>query len=119
MYPTFTVEVGKTHETYPRLLDDAEQKHFSPMTSIQVWLGVKLHVGSERMQLTLKVRDEARGYGSDPAGLVETPLIDVRQPTNLEIIVPKARIFFAVPPPLPSTSITTLGPNCLSLQTQS
>jgi hypothetical protein len=116
VYPTFTVEVGKTHESYPRLLDDAEHKHFSPMTSVQVWLGIKLHSVSARMQLALKVRDNARGHGSDPAGLVETPLIDLQQPTNLQIIVPKVLIFFAVPPPLPPTSVTTLGPNCLPPQ---
>ena len=68
------------------------------------------------MQLALKVRDNVRGYGSDPAGLIETPFIDLEQPTNLQIIVPKARIFFAVPPPLPATSMTTLGPNCLPPQ---
>jgi hypothetical protein len=115
-YPTFTIEVGKTHETYPQLLADAENKHFSPITSIQVWLGIKLYPTTARMKLALKVRDAARGYGSDPNQLVETPVMELDQPTNLQIIVPKAHIFFAVQPPWPPTSLTRLGANTLPPQ---
>jgi len=68
------------------------------------------------MKLALKVRDNVHGYGSDPAGLLETPSIDIMQPTDLQIMVPKTLIFFAVPPPLPPTLMTTLGPNCLPPQ---
>ena len=115
-YPTFTIEVGKTHETYPRLLDDAENKHFSPITSVQVWLGIKLYPNTARMRIALKIRDAARGYGSDPNQLIETPVMELNVPTDLQIIVPKGLIFFAVQPPWPPTFMKHLGPNTLPPQ---
>ena len=114
IYPTFAIEVGRSHETYPQLLDDAELKHFSPMTSIQVWLGIKLFTQTARMKVALKVRNNNLGYGSDPTQLIESDKISLLQPTNVEIIVPKNRIYFAVPPAqVPPTSRTLPGPNAL------
>jgi hypothetical protein len=113
VYPTFTIEVGRSHETYPQLLNDAELKHFSPMTSVQVWLGIKLYP-SVRMKVALKMRHSNLGYGSDPAQFVESDTISLLHPTDIEIIVPKNRIYFAVPPAqVPPTSITTPGRNAL------
>lgn len=114
VYPTFTIEVGKCHESYPKLLDDAELKHFSPLTSIQAWLGIKLYSQTTRMKVALKVRNNTLGHGSDPAHMVESDAISLLQPTNIEIVVPKDRIYFAVPPELvPPTPLTIPGPNTL------
>ena len=113
IYPTFVIEVGRSHETYPQLLNDAEFKHFSPMTSIQVWLGIKLFP-TARMKVALKVRNNNLGHGSDPAQFIESETISLLQPTDIEIIVPKNRIYFAVPPAqVPPTSMTTPGQNAL------
>jgi len=114
VYPTFTIEVGKTHESYRQLLDDAELKHFSPTTSIQIWLGIKLFTRSGRMQIALKVRDTNIGYGSDSAGLIETAKISIFQATDIQIIVAKARVYFGVPQgQVPLTRLTIPGPNAL------
>jgi hypothetical protein len=114
IYPTFTIEVGKSNESYPRLLNDAELKHFSPMTSVQAWLGIKLFTQTARMKVALKLRNNNLGYGSDPAHLIESDTISLLQPTNIEIIVPKDRIYFAVPPAqVPPTSFNIPGPSAL------
>ena len=113
IYPNFVVEVGKDHETYPELLRDCETKHFSPLTSVQVWLGIKVYP-SRRMKVVFKLRDTVRGHGYDPAAGAETPNIDLRNPTTYEFIIPKARIFFAVPPAMvPATQFALPGPNAL------
>jgi len=114
IYPTFTIEVGKTHESYPQLLDDAEQKHFSPLTSIQVWLGIKLFSQSQRMKVVVKFRNNSLGYGADPALFIESETLPIFQPTTLQIIIPKDRIYFAVPQyQIPKTRIAVPGQNVL------
>lgn len=37
IYATFVLEVGYQHESYPELLRDAANKHFSPLTSVQLY----------------------------------------------------------------------------------
>jgi hypothetical protein len=34
LYPNFTVEVAKSHESWDRLLAGADEKHFSPLTGV-------------------------------------------------------------------------------------
>ena len=114
IYPTFIIEAGKTHESYPQLLDDDEQKYFSPLTSIQVWLGIKLFSQSERMKVAVKFRNNSLGYGSDPALFIESETLPIFQPTTLQIIIPKDRIYFAVSQhQIPKTRITVPGQNVL------
>lgn len=113
IYPTVVVEFGKNHETYSELLRDCENKHFSAIMSIQVWIGIKTFPGG-RMKAVFKLRDMVQGHGFDPASGAETPYIDLQNPTTYEFIIPKARIFFAVPPAMiPPTAFTLPGPNAL------
>ena len=66
------------------------------------------------MRVALKVRNNNLGYGSDPTHLTESDKISLLQPANIEIIVSKDRIYFAVPPAqIPPTSLTIPGPNVL------
>lgn len=114
MQSFYPIEVAKCNEAYPRLLSDAELKHFSSITSIQVWLGIKLYPESARMKVVLKVRNNNLGYGSDSAHFVESDMISLWEPTDIQIIVPKNRIYFAVPlAQVPPTSFTIPGPNAL------
>jgi len=114
IYPTFIIEVAKTYESHPQLLDDAEQKYFSPLTSIQVWLGIKLFSQSERLKVAVKFRSNSLGYGSDPDLFIESETLPIFQPTTLQIIIPKDTIYFAVPQnQIPKTRITIPGRNVL------
>jgi hypothetical protein len=62
-YPTFTIEVAKTNESEPQLLSDAATKHFSPMTGVVVWLGIKIYP-THLFSVTLLERDIQRGFGA-------------------------------------------------------
>jgi hypothetical protein len=56
------IEVSKTNESFQQLLDDANMKHLSNATSIQICVGVKLyseHGG--RMRCMFRLRDQANG----------------------------------------------------------
>jgi hypothetical protein len=67
-----------------------------------------------RMKAVFKLRDVIRGRGYDAASDAETPSIDLQYPTIYQFIIPKARVFFAVPPAMiPSTTFTLPGPNAL------
>jgi hypothetical protein len=113
IYPTVVVEVAKGNETFPELLRDCENKHFSPFTSVQVWIGVKAFPGA-RMKSVFKLRDTIRGQGYDAASGAETPYIDLQHPTTYQFIIPKGRIYFAVPlAMIPPTTATLPGPNAL------
>jgi hypothetical protein len=113
IYPTLVVEIAKSHETYPELLQDCEEKHFSPITSVQVWIGMKAFLGG-RMKAVFRLRDTIRGQGYDVLSGAETPYIDLQQQTDYQFIIPKARIYFAVPPAMvPPTTFALPGPSAL------
>src|SRR5208282_1227783 len=114
IYRTCTTDVGRYHESYSQLLSDAELKHFFSLTSIQTWLSIKPFTQTTQMRVALKVRNNNLGYGSDPVYLIESDTFFLLQPTNIEIIVPKNRIYFvALPAQIPPTSFIRLGPNAL------
>ena len=88
-------------------------KYFSPITSVQVWLGIKAFPEG-LMKAGFKLRDNVRGHGFDIASGAEIPSIDIRHSTTYQFIIPKARIFFAVPPAMiPPTTQTLPGPSAL------
>ena len=101
IYPTFVLEVGYMHESYPELLRDAVNKHFSPLTSIQLYLGIKIHKVSRRFQTVVRDRVNI---------LFETNgLLSVDTPTLLSFTLPKRLLFFGVPAHLiPPTSTPDL-----------
>lgn len=108
------IEVGKCHETYNDLHNDADIKHFSIMTSVRVWIGVKLYPGTARMRAMFRLRDAARGFGTLAGSGADTGWINLSEPTNVEFIIPKAEVFFGVPQHLiPPTLVTVPGPSAL------
>lgn len=112
-YPTMVIEVSKTNESYQQLFDNADTKHFSNATSIQIWVGVKLYPGhGGRMRCMFRLRDQANGGILAGSGAT-TDFISLDQPTTVEFIIPKARVFWGVNPPLPPTPQTVPGPNAL------
>jgi hypothetical protein len=112
VYPTFVIEIAKSNESYPELLRDCDSKHFSPMTSVMIWLGVKAFP-TGTMKAVFKLRDLVQGFGYDRNSGAETPVLPLDQPTPIEFVLPKNFIFFAVPPPLPPTPFRLPGPYCL------
>ena len=66
------------------------------------------------MRANFKLQDNIRGHGFDVASGAETPYIALEHPTDYQFIIPKARIYFAVPPQLiPQTTQTLPGPSAL------
>jgi len=96
MYPTFTIEVGKLHETWDQLFRDAESKHFAADTSVAVYLGIKIFP-TKRMKVCLLQRDFVRGFGYLDPPLAQTGFLDINVQCNITIVVPKRLIFFGVP----------------------
>ena len=94
-YPTFTVEISKSNETWPQLLREADERHFSPLTGVMVWLGVKIFPETDQMRVCLKERDPITGHGSlDPpiTGYISTDV-----PCQATITIPKRLIYHGVP----------------------
>jgi hypothetical protein len=115
-YPTMVIEVAKTNESYQELLDDCALKHFSNTTSVQVWIGVKLmdSLGG-RMRCMFRLRDQTNGGVLAGSGAT-TGFIPLTQPTTIQFVIPKARIFWGVNPPLPPTTMAIPGPDALPPQ---
>ena len=106
MYPNFTIEVAKSHETWERLIAEGISKHFSPMTGIVLWLGIKIYP-SERMKVCLLERDMAQGFGALNPPLASTDFISTRDPCNVSIVIPKRLLFHGVPIALIPPTMTT------------
>jgi hypothetical protein len=112
-YPTIVLEVSKTNEIFQQLLDDATLKHFSVDTSVQIWIGAKLFPGhGGRFKAMFRLRDQVNGGVLAGSG-AQTDFLPLNQPTNVEFIIPKARVFWGLNPPLPPTCVTVPGPNAL------
>ena len=105
LYPNFTVEVGKLHESWEKLFRDAEGKHFAPITGVVVYLGIKIFP-TRRMRVCLLERDAVRGFGYLNPPLAQTGYIDINITCNIVIVVPKRLIFFGVPPALVPHTVT-------------
>jgi hypothetical protein len=63
------------------------------------------------MKAVFKLRDTVEGHGYSRT---KTPYIDLQNPTTYKFIIPKARIFFAVPPAMiPPTTFSLPGASAL------
>lgn len=114
MYPNVVIEVSKTHESSSEMFDDADIKHFSPLTSVRVWIGIEFTPGyGGRMRAMFRLRDHIAGSGTLAGSGATTDYIPLSMPTNIEFIIPKSEVYFGVPPPLPPTLISIPGPNAL------
>lgn len=96
LYPNFTVEVAKSHETWNELLDDADIKHFSALTGIVLWLGIKIYP-TRRMRVCLLERDTNNGWGARMPMLACTGYIDTSSPCHASIVLPKRLLYHGVP----------------------
>jgi hypothetical protein len=105
LYPNFTIEVAKSHESWDRLIADGISKHFSPMTGIVLWLGIKIY-RSERMRVCLLERDMAQGFGALNPPLASTGFISTTEPCNASIVIPKRLLFHGVPTALIPPTLT-------------
>ena len=91
MYPNVVIEVSKSHESFSDMFDDANIKHFSPLTSVRVWIGIKLTPGyGGRMRAMFRLRDHVAGSGTLVGSGATTDYISMSQPTNVEFIIPKS-----------------------------
>ena len=86
LYPNFTVEVGKSHETWRQLLRDGEVKHFAPITGVVVYLGIKIYP-NQRIGVCLLERDAVRGFGYVDLPRAQTGFIDINVPCNVTMVV--------------------------------
>jgi hypothetical protein len=105
IYPTFTIEVGKSHESWDQLFRDAESKHFAADTSVAVYLGIIIFA-TKRMKVCLLQRDSVRGFGYLNPPLAQTGFLDINVPCNITIVVPKHLIFFGVPAAMVPVTVT-------------
>lgn len=95
-FPTFVVEVGHCHETWDRLLRDADEKAFSPATSVQLVLGIKIY--SRNFKAFVGKR-HSRGHGMQIMRV--TPRISFNTPTRQFLLLPTSLIYWSclnVPP---------------------
>ena len=90
------MEIAKSHDSWDRLLSDANDKHFSPLTGIVLWLGIKIY-NSERMRVCLLERDMVQGYGAVDPPLACIGFIRTDVPCNASITIPKGLIYYGVP----------------------
>jgi len=96
LYPNFTIEVAKSYQSWDRLIANVVTKHFSPMTGIVLWLGIKIHP-SERMGVCLLERDTAQGSCALNPPLASTGFIDTTVPCTASIVMPKRLLSHGVP----------------------
>lgn len=96
------------HETYPQLLRDAAGKHFSALTSVQLYVGIKIHRETRRFQVV--VADRLPGPAGGYNITFETDgLIPIDVPTQSTFTLPSRLLFFGVPPHLiPQTTTPDL-----------
>ena len=104
-----------TNEALEKLLDDADQKHFSPVTSISVWCGINVKVCSRRGQETFWCgwgRRKAIGYGlkleeqtEDDAGMAAFLPVHLNRNATLNgyLTIPSNLIFPSLSPPTDAT----------------
>jgi hypothetical protein len=112
MYPNIVIEVSRVTKALATCFDDTNIKHFSPLTSVRVWIGIELTPGyGGRMKAMFRLRDHVAG--SLAGSGATTDYIPLSQPTDIEFIIPKTEVYFGVPPPLPPTLLSVPGPNAL------
>jgi hypothetical protein len=101
LYPNFTVEVGKSHESWDGLFRDCEEKHFAVMTGVVLYLRIKIYP-STLIRVCLLERDFVRGHGYANPPFGQTGLVDISVPCNDTFVVPKRLIFYGDPAPPPT-----------------
>jgi hypothetical protein len=103
-YPTLVFEFAACNEDWEKLKADGRNKAFSPNTSIQVLVGVKVYGRTSFQAFWAKRRHPVNG---GMRIMHATPRIRITQPTNRVLQIPAALIFWEIPvlPPLPSPNL--------------
>ena len=65
------------------------------------------------MRAMFRLRDHIADSGILAGSGATTDYIPLALPTDIEFIIPKAEVYFGVPPPLPPTLLSIPGPNAL------
>jgi hypothetical protein len=105
MYPTIVYEVAHRNESWRRLKDDARNKAFSRLTSIQVFVGVKIYAHHFRAFWAHRRTNPNYGMYIQQT----TTRLDVKLETQEIFRIPAQYIFFGVPanniPPTPTPTL--------------
>jgi hypothetical protein len=106
-YPTMVVEIAYQNESLERLLQDAEEKHLSPDTNVNVWLGIKVNKSATGFQFWSGWGRRKRiGHGlrlvqqtEDHNGESQLYHVDAAEPIAGQFVIPTADIFHPLPAP--------------------
>jgi cobalamin biosynthesis protein CobD/CbiB len=105
MYPTLVFEVAHRNESWRRRKDDARNKVFSRLTSIQVVIGVKIYAHHFRAFWAHRRTNPNHGMSIQQT----TEKLDVKLVTQDIFRIPSQYIFFGVPanmvPLIPTPSL--------------
>jgi hypothetical protein len=104
-YPTLVFEFAHRHEGWQRLKDEARERAFAAMTSIQVFVGVKIYTSDFQ---AFWARRSPTGVGMNI--VQSTAKLPVANPTNIVFMIPAVEIFWGCGPnyqlpPLPSANL--------------
>src|SRR5436305_7224755 len=97
-YPTMVVDIAVENESWRRLKDGARAKAFSRLTSIQVFVGVKVYKNTFRA-----IWGKRRAVGHGMHIQQQTEKLDLHAVSNVMFTIPKSLVFWGVPLPLPPT----------------
>ena len=97
-YPTMVVEIAVENESWRRLKDDARTKAFSRLTSIQVFVGVKVYKNTFRA-----IWGKRRAVGHGMHIQQQTEKLDLHAVSNVMFTIAKSLVFWGLPLPLPPT----------------
>jgi hypothetical protein len=106
-YPTMVVEIAYQNESLERLLQDAEEKHLSPDTNVNVWLGIKVNKNVTGFQFWSGWgRRKLIGHGlrlveqtEDNNGESQFYNVNALAPIPGQFAIPTADIFHPLPAP--------------------
>jgi hypothetical protein len=104
-YPTLVFEFAYRHEGWQRLKDEARERAFSAMTSIRVFVGIKIYTASYQ---AFWARRSPTGVGMN---IVESTVkLPVEDPTDIVFTIPAVEVFWGCGPnyqlpPLPSPNL--------------
>ena len=106
-YPTFVFEIAYANEDRERLLRDADEKHLSPNTSVNVWLGIKVQTSTTGITFWAGWgRRKLVGNGlhleeqtQDANGVSAYYPVQTENPLMRQLTIPSMYIFHPLPSP--------------------
>lgn len=104
-YPTLVFEFAHRHEGWQRLKDEARERAFGAMTSIQVFVGVKIYTSAFQ---AFWARRSPTAVGMNI--MQSTPRLPIANPIDIVFMIPAVHILWGCGPnyqlpPLPSANL--------------